>query len=163
MSNFDPFILGKLTKALFILLGTLIVNQLSRRGSKQLFKKIPSKRAKTLISVVQNTASIIIFVVAVLTLLSELGINIAPLLTSAGIIGFAISFGSQSLIKDLIAGLFLLIEDTIREGEILQVAGIKGTVKRIGIRTTTLKDEKGTLHIIPNGSIKVVSNLSRKS
>lgn len=163
MPTLNPLTLEKLPKILFILLGTLVANQLSRRGSKRFFKKIPSKRAKTLISVAQNTASGLIFTVATLTFLSELGVTITPLLTSAGIIGFAISFGSQSLIKDLIAGLFLLVEDTIREGEIIQVSGIKGEVKRVGIKTIALKDEEGVLHTIPNGLIGVVSNFSRKS
>lgn len=94
--------------------------------------------------------------------LSELGVDITPLLTSAGIIGFAISFGSQSLIKDLVAGLFFLAEDTIREGEIVEIAGVKGKVKTIKIRTITLEDEKGVLYTIPNGEIKTVSNFSRR-
>ena len=154
---------GKVWRILFILLGTLFANFFLRRFSGQIFGKIPSKRARTLILVAQNTTTVIIIVLALFMVLSELGINITPLLTSAGIIGFAVSFGSQSLIKDLIAGLFLLAEDTVREGEIVQVAGIKGEVKRIGIKTITLKDEEGTLHTIPNGSIKVVSNFSRRS
>ena len=154
---------GKVWRILFILLGTLFANFFLRRFSGQIFGKIPSKRARTLILVAQNTTTAIIVVLALFMVLSELGINITPLLTSAGIIGFAVSFGSQSLIKDLIAGLFLLAEDTVREGEIVQVAGIKGEVKRIGIKTITLKDEEGTLHTIPNGSIKVVSNFSRRS
>lgn len=150
-------------RLILVLLSTLIVNFFLRRVFKRIFKKIPSKRAKTLVSAAQNTATVLVLTVAVFMILSELGINIAPLLTSAGIIGFAVSFGSQTLIKDLIAGLFLLAEDTLREGETVQVAGVKGKVKSIKIRTITLEDEEGVLHTIPNGTIKTVSNFSRQT
>lgn len=154
---------GKLWRILFILLGTFVANFFLRRLSGQLFGKIPSKRAKTLISVAQTTATTLTCGLTFLILLSELGVNTAPFLTSAGIVGFAVSFGAQSLIKDLIAGVFLLWEDTIREGETIEVVGIRGKVKKIGIRTLLLEDEKGTLHTIPNGTIRTVSNFSRSS
>lgn len=150
-------------RLILVLLSSLVVNFSSRRVFKRIFKKIPSKRAKTLVSVAQNAATALVLTLAAFMILSELGINITPLLTSAGIIGFAVSFGSQTLIKDLIAGLFLLAEDIIREGETVQVAGVKGKVKSIKIRTVILEDEKGTLHTIPNGTIKTVSNFSRQT
>jgi small-conductance mechanosensitive channel len=152
----------KLLKIAVILLGGLLTSQALRGVFKRAFKNIPGSRAKTLISITHNTTSFVLGIIVLGMILSELGLDIAPLIASAGILGLAIGFGSQALVKDLISGLFLLIEDTVRTGEIIQTAGVKGKVKKIGMRTMMIEDEEGVVHIIPNGSITTVANFSRK-
>jgi small-conductance mechanosensitive channel len=153
----------KLLKITLILLGGLLTNQTLRNVFKQAFTNIPSSRAKTLISIAHNITSFVLGIIVLGMTLSELGFNIAPLIASAGILGLAIGFGSQTLVKDLISGLFLLLEDTIRTGELIKAAGVKGKVRKIGIRTIMVKDEEGVVHTIPNGSITTVANFSRKT
>ena len=92
----------------------------------------------------------------------ELGFDIAPLLASAGIAGLAIGFGAQTLVKDLLAGAFILIENQFDEGDEVEISDKKGIVEKITLRTVWLKDKEGALHIIPNGSIAMVSNFSKK-
>jgi small conductance mechanosensitive channel len=94
-------------------------------------------------------------------LLSALNINIAPLLASAGIVGFAIGFGSQSLIKDLISGVFLLTGEVFYDGDIIKIGEIQGKVEKVGIRTVTVRDLNGVLHTIPNGTITTVANFTK--
>lgn len=155
------FDLNKSLKILVIFLGVLLVNLILRRLVR-LPGKLETKRAKTLLSLLQSLVSISIFILGVLLILSVLEINITPLLASAGIIGIAIGFGSQALVKDLIAGLFLLAEDSIAVGDLVEIGNARGVVKSIGIRTIILKDEDGALHIIPAGQITQVINLSRE-
>src|SRR5437879_2971769 len=89
------------------------------------------------------------------------GINMGPLLASAGIAGLAIGFGAQTLVKDVINGFFILLEDQYHLGDVVQIAGVKGTVEDMTLRRTALRDGDGSLHFIPNSEIKVVSNLTR--
>jgi small conductance mechanosensitive channel len=101
---------------------------------------------------------VLIFVIGSLIILSELGIDLAPILTTVGILGLAFSFGAQSLVKDVISGVFILMENKIRIGDIVEIAGKTGTVEDIKIRTVILRDLEGIVHVIPNGSIDVFSN-----
>lgn len=149
-------------KIAVILIGSYILNHISRKVFAKIFTKTNQPRTRTVLQVVQNAISIIIIVIAVLTLLSALNINIMPLLASAGIVGFAIGFGSQSLIKDLITGLFLLTSDTFYEGDIIKVGAIQGKVEKVTIRAVTLRDLDGVVHTIPNGTITAVANLTRE-
>ena len=119
------------------------------------------KRAKTLSGIVSTTISVTIYVVAIMMIITECGVNIGPLLAGAGIAGVAIGFGAQSLVKDLISGFFILMEDQIRVGDVANVAGIGGLVEAINLRTTRLRDIEGKVHIIPNGSIEVATNFTR--
>lgn len=151
---------GKLIKILGIFLSAVILNNFLRRLVR-LPPKIETKRAKTFLSLTQSLISIIIFIFGLFLILSVMEIDITPLLASAGIVGIAIGFGSQTLIKDLINGLFLLIEDSIAVGDLVEIAGSRGIVERIGIRTIILRDEDGALHIIPAGAITQLVNLSR--
>lgn len=124
------------------------------------------KRLKTIDSLVNATVRITVFVVACIMIISELGINTGPLIASAGIIGVALGFGAQNLIKDLMSGFFVITENQYRVGDVIQLATllgntqITGTVEAITIRTTVLRDMEGKLHHFPNGNIAVASNLT---
>ncbi|MBU1083031.1 mechanosensitive ion channel family protein, partial [Patescibacteria group bacterium] len=119
------------------------------------------KRAITLGRVMAKTADIIIFSLALLTVLLELGINVTPVLTGAGILGLAIGFGAQDMIKNIFHGLFILIEDQYSEGDIVSVGGKTGTVEAFDLRRTVLRDLSGTQHHIPNGEISTASNMTK--
>lgn len=124
--------------------------------------KMGGKRAKTLSKVILNTLKAVIFLIVLLMILSELGVNIGPILAGAGVIGLAVGFGAQSLVKDVISGLFILIEDQYREGDLIEIAGKRGRVKEVTLRKTVLEDEEDGEHHITHSQIKAVSNL-RKS
>jgi len=119
------------------------------------------KRLRTLSGLVKSSVSVIILVIAVVMMLQEVGFSIAPLLASAGIVGITIGFGAQTLVKDILSGFFLLIEDQFDEGDEVEISGKKGTVKKVTLRTIWLQDKEGTIHVIPNGSIVMVSNFSK--
>ncbi|OIO14505.1 hypothetical protein COV53_02525 [Candidatus Gottesmanbacteria bacterium CG11_big_fil_rev_8_21_14_0_20_37_11] len=144
-----------------ILAGAIIFNIIMKRFIK-LPQKLDTKRAKTLFSLIQSTISIAIFILGITFILSVLEIDVTPILASAGIIGIAVGFGSQALVKDLIAGLFLIAEDSISIGDLVEIGGNRGVVLKIGIRTIILKDENGALRIIPAGRVNEVVNLSRE-
>lgn len=120
------------------------------------------KRLRTLNSLVRTAASSAILIVAAFMIVRELGFDIAPLLASAGIAGLALGFGAQTLVKDVIAGAFILIENQFDEGDEIEVNGKKGEVEKISLRTVLIRDKDGALHIIPNGSIIMVTNFSKK-
>ncbi len=106
-------------------------------------------------------ASTVVVLVAGMLILKELGISIAPLLATAGVAGIAIAFGAQSLIKDYFTGFFLLVEDQIRQGDVIEVAGKSGQVEEITLRYVRLRDPDGNVHYVPNGEIKLVTNRTR--
>lgn len=120
------------------------------------------KRSKTVWSLFGVTLRVVIYTVALLMILAELGINITALLAGAGIVGIALGFGAQSVVKDLLAGLFILIEDQYRMGDVIELNGgaFGGTVEKVSVRTTWLRAFNGNLHIIPNGSIEAVTNFT---
>ncbi len=114
-------------------------------------------RIKTLRGLVKNLIGITIGSIAFVMILSKWGVNIVPILTGAGILGLAIGFGSQTLVKDVVTGFFILLENQYNVGDYVEITGVKGRVRRMNLRTTILKDEDGTVSIIPNSSIvKVV-------
>ncbi len=119
------------------------------------------KRLKTLSGIIHRTVSVFIYTVALLMIISECGIAIGPLLAGAGIAGVVIGFGAQSLVKDIISGFFLIMENQIRVGDVVNVAGIGGLVEAINLRTTRLRDLEGKVHIIPNGCIEVATNFTK--
>ena len=120
-----------------------------------------AKRARTLGTLVQNTVYVLVSTIALLMILRELNVDITPILTGAGIVGLAVGFGAQSLVKDIISGFFLILEDQIRVGDVANIDGTGGLVERITLRTIILRDETGTVHVIPNGSIQRLSNLTK--
>ncbi len=119
------------------------------------------KRQKTLESVAIHAFGTVIIVLAVFTVLAEIGLNVGPVLAAAGIAGVAIGFGAQNVIRDVLAGVFILLEDQYRVGDVIQVAGIGGMVEEVTLRRTVLRDLEASVHIIPNGEIKVVTNRTK--
>jgi small conductance mechanosensitive channel len=118
-------------------------------------------RVNTISRVFRYIASVTIYLIAFMLILSELKINIAPILGAAGIVGVAFGFGAQSLVKDYVGGLFILIEDQIRQGDTIKVEGYEGTVEEITLRYVRLRDYEGFVHFIPNGQIRIVTNMGR--
>ena len=119
-------------------------------------------RITTLSSVVSAVVSTVLYLVTFIIILRELGFDVTPLLASAGVVGIALAFGAQTLVKDLLSGFFLLIEDQIREGETIKVVDKKGVVEKATLRTVTIREKEGEVTIIPYSSITVVTNFSRK-
>jgi small conductance mechanosensitive channel len=119
------------------------------------------KRAQTLASVVRRALSALIWTTAVLVVLRELDVDITPVLTGAGIVGLAIGFGAQTLVRDVISGFFLIIEDQVRVGDVAVVNDVGGLVEQINLRTIVLRDMNGAVHVIPNGEIKTLSNRTK--
>jgi small conductance mechanosensitive channel len=139
--------------------------RLIRLFRRYMQRKSPSldeqARIETLARVFRNGAAVIIVLVAGMLVLGELGISIAPILATAGVAGVALGFGAQSLIKDYFNGFFLLLDDQIREGDVVEVAGKSGLVEEVTLRYVRLRDFDGHVHFVPNGEIKVVSNRTR--
>ena len=119
------------------------------------------KRAQTLGATARRFFSILIWSAAALMALRELDVDITPILTGAGIVGLAVGFGAQTLVKDIISGLFLIAEDQVRIGDVVQVNGIGGAVEQINLRTIVLRDVEGVVHAISNGDIRTLSNKSK--
>lgn len=156
-------------RLLLILLLTVIaiklVQVLSTRTSRLMTKRkmdIESKkRADTLGSVIQNLLNVLVFCVASISILGQLGVEIGPILAAVGVVGLAVGFGAQSLVKDMINGFFILMEDQIRVGDVVQVAGKGGLVEKVNLKMTILRDLDGNVHFIPNGEINVVTNMTK--
>jgi small conductance mechanosensitive channel len=119
------------------------------------------KRAQTLVGLVRQAIVIVISVVFMLVILRELGVQIGPILASAGIVGLAIGFGAQNLVRDVISGFFLILENQVRIGDVAVVNGTGGLVERINFRTIVLRDLSGTVHSFPNGTITTLANVTR--
>jgi small-conductance mechanosensitive channel len=159
-------------KVLGILITLVILSQMSRWIVRWLERFIPEKdprqaaeakkRAQTLGNILRHALLIVIFFIAILMILGELGIQLGPLLATAGIGALAIGFGAQSLVKDVISGFFIILENQYRIGDVVEVSGVSGLVESVGLRKTVLRDLEGRVHTIPNGEIKVVSNLTKE-
>lgn len=119
------------------------------------------KRVNTLARVFTYISSILISSIAVIAILAELGVSIAPLLATAGVAGIAVGFGAQSLVKDYFTGFVMLIENQIRQGDIVEIAGKSGIVEEVTLRYVRLRDYEGAVHYVPNSSITVVTNRTR--
>ncbi|MGH3736808.1 MAG: mechanosensitive ion channel family protein [Micromonosporaceae bacterium] len=119
------------------------------------------QRAETIGSLLRNVASILIFSITVLLVLGELGVNLAPLLASAGIAGVAIGFGAQYLVRDVISGLFMIIEDQYGVGDLVDLGEASGTVEAVGLRVTTVRDIRGAVWYVRNGEVIRVGNMSQ--
>ncbi len=120
------------------------------------------KRADTLGRVLITAAQAFLLLAAAFMLLSELGINIAPVLAGVGVAGIAIGFGAQNLVRDILAGLFVILENQYRVGDVVKVADVSGVVEDINLRRTVLRDVDGAVHFVPNGEIKVASNFTKQ-
>lgn len=124
-------------------------------------KAAEKKREDTLIHIFSITAKIVIFSILILMVLQEFGVVIGPILAAAGIVGLAFGFGGQYLIRDVISGLFIILENQYRIGDVVKFGNLGGVVEKISLRMTTLRDLDGTVHHIPNGEIKEVSNYAK--
>jgi len=120
-----------------------------------------TKRINTLVGIIKSTVNIAIVTVYVIMLLSKFSIDVAPLLASAGILGLAVGFGAQELVRDYISGFFMLLEDQVRTGDVAIINGTGGAVERIELRTITLRDLSGVVHIFQNGKINTLSNMTK--
>jgi small-conductance mechanosensitive channel len=156
-------------KILLVLVGayvlTKILRTIARKSADLHIRKLPPgvrvQQVRTVASVLTSVGVFIIFFVGVLEVLSLLGLNLGPMLASAGIAGLAIGFGAQTLVRDFINGFFILLENQYDIGDVVRIAGVKGTVEHMSLRNTVLRDEDGTVHIVPNSSIQIVSNTTR--
>src|SRR5438876_5292300 len=156
-------------KIVFVLLAAYILTRflraIARKSADLHVRKLPpgfrGQQVRTVAAVVTSVGVFVIFFVAALEVLSLLGLNLGPMLASAGIAGLAIGFGAQTLVKDFINGFFILLENQYDIGDMVRIAGVKGTVERMSLRQTILRDEDGTLHIVPNSNIQIVSNTTR--
>jgi len=120
-----------------------------------------AKRARTLGSVIKNATTALVAGIAGLMVLREFDLDIAPVLTGAGIVGLAVGFGAQTLVRDIISGFFLILEDQVRVGDVAAINGTGGLVEAINLRTIVLRDEEGTVHVFPNGAINTLANRSK--
>ena len=120
-----------------------------------------AKRSQTLASVLVKTVEITAFLLAAIIALGEAGFQLGPLIAGAGVVGLAIGFGAQTLVRDVLGGIFILFENQYAEGDVVRIAGIGGSVQRVNLRRTILRDIDGIVHTIPNGEVRVSSNLTR--
>ena len=120
------------------------------------------ERVHTISGLVTNAVNIIVWSAASLMMLQELGVNITPLLTGAGIAGLAVGFGAQNLVRDVISGFFFILEDQVHVGDVVEVNGTSGLVEAVKLRTLVLRDLSGTVHVVPNGEITTLSNKTKE-
>jgi small conductance mechanosensitive channel len=121
-----------------------------------------TKRAQTIGRLVRNVLAVLVTLIALLMVLRELGMDIVPMLTGAGIAGVALGFGAQWLVRDIIAGFFLILENQVRVGDVAAINGVGGVVEAITLRTIVLRDGEGTVHVFPNGAINTLANRSKE-
>ena len=139
----------------------LVDRSVTVRGKKRRAKEELAKRSQTLGRFLTGVAGIILIFITLLMILSELTIEIGPILVSAGVLGIAVGFGAQSLIKDYLNGLFIILEDQYNKGDVAKIAGLIGLVVDVNLRRTVLRDLDGIVHSIPNGQITTTSNYTR--
>jgi moderate conductance mechanosensitive channel len=168
-SDAKEFLHHDLPKLLLVLIVAFVLVRLLRLITRKIAgfeeERLPSgvraQQVRTLANVITGVGVTVILFVAGLEALAILGLNLGPLLASAGIAGLAIGFGAQTLVKDVINGFFILFEDQFNIGDKIRAAGVNGTVEDMSLRRTKLRDDDGTLHMIPNSQITIVSNMTR--
>jgi small conductance mechanosensitive channel len=144
---------------------TRLIRAVARKTAELHIRKLPPgvrvQQVRTVAAVITSICVFVVFFVATLEVLSLLGLNLGPMLASAGIAGLAIGFGAQTLVKDFINGFLILLENQYDIGDNVRIAGVKGTVEGMSLRQTVLRDEDGTIHMVPNSAIQIVSNTTR--
>jgi len=155
-------------KVIGVLVGARLIVNFSHLAIKQIFEKhrfnedlIETRRAQTLELLLRSVLTYIVFFLAALTILQIFNVNTSAILASAGILGLAVGFGAQNLVKDVISGFFILFEDQFSVGDFVEAAGVVGTVEEVGLRTCKIRQWTGQLHVIPNGEITRVTNYNR--
>ena len=175
VDKFQEWILLELPVIIGLIVGLLIVLRIAKYAIKRLNKTLlkragknekvdtleAEKRINTLMGIVWGIAKIIMIAIVAMILLQKIGVNIAPILASAGIIGLAVGFGAQELVRDFISGFFILLENQVRTGDIAIINGTSGLVEDIQLRTITLRDLSGVVHIFQNGKIDSLSNRTK--
>lgn len=145
-------------KVLFARMELYFINKVSNEGE---MKAESQRRAKTLVGLIRTGVRILILTIMTMTILNELGFSVGPILASAGVASLAVGFGAQNLVKDLIAGFFIILENQIRVGDFAEINKVQGFVQEINFRTIILRDNSGTVHTIPNGTIQQVANFTK--
>ncbi|MCP4229276.1 MAG: mechanosensitive ion channel family protein [bacterium] len=156
---------------LIIVIAALVVIHISKIASKRVYKVIEDddpdvvsereQRARTLIKVIRSAVFITTVIVATMLILQRMGMDITPILASAGVVGLAIGFGAQSLVKDVLSGFFILLEDLYCVGDEIEIGGKSGVVTKLNVRGTTLRSTDGVVHYVPNGEVTTVSNKTK--
>ena len=156
-------------RILLIIIIAVVALKLASLFSKRIFARFNESRlegeiqtrAKTLNSLIRYILSVVIIGVAVVTILGELGIEIGPIIAAAGIVGLAVGFGAQQLVQDIISGFFIILEDQIRVGDVVQIGDQGGLVEKVNLRMTILRDLSGNVQFVRNGHIDVVINMTK--
>jgi small-conductance mechanosensitive channel len=175
VDQFVEWSVTQLPTILILVVATLVALWLNRVIIRKLRKNIigrlekkeevesaeSAKRVETLLNIVKGLIKIIIWMVFFMILLNKLGIDIAPLLAGAGIIGLAVGFGAQELVRDFISGFFMLLENQVRKGDVAIINGTGGLVESIQLRTIILRDFSGTMHVFQNGKINTIANMTK--
>ncbi|HQO10518.1 MAG TPA: mechanosensitive ion channel family protein [Clostridiales bacterium] len=156
------FLLLKLEKYLVDQLKSFLLSKNKEEEENATEKLENEKRIITLMGIVKRLGKLVIWAIFIMVLLRQLGIDIAPILAGAGIVGLAVGFGAQELVRDFISGFFMLMEDQIRRGDYAMINGVDGMVEKIELRTITLRDMTGTVHIIQNGKINSLANMTKE-
>jgi len=162
-------VLGRLFTIVIALLFALVIwegtsgliNMYLQRKDQEGNTVVRSQRVRTLLPLIRNVLLVVVATITAMVTLSELGIDIAPLIAGAGVIGLAIGFGAQTLVKDFITGLFIFFEDSLHVGDVATAAGRTGTVESLSVRAVTMRDLNGTVHTIPFSTVDVVENLTQ--
>ncbi len=157
-------IVNKLILSAFIFLAAFVFSYVLKKSVDLVFIEIKQKvshktilaKTRTIRSLLKNVIDVVLFAIAILTILAHWGVNIVPILTGAGIVGLAFSFGAQTLVKDLISGFFIILEDQFNIGDKIKIGDFTGEVRKITLRSTTLLDKEGNSIIIPNSQITAV-------
>ncbi|MFH1759213.1 MAG: mechanosensitive ion channel family protein [Patescibacteria group bacterium] len=168
-----PWLTSHGVKILGIIIGAWIIRRFSRAMIESAVRKAivankdtkdknaERKREDTLIRVAAGTVRVVIWVIALLMIISEFGLEIGPIIAAAGIVGIAVGFGGQYLIRDIISGLFIILENQYRVGDVVKIGDAAGLVENITLRKTVLRGKDGEVYHVPNGEVKVASNLSK--
>ena len=165
LQNLIPWLLSGGVKIVVILIAVVLADRflktlLKRIIGKQIKNRVNGekrKRADTLISILSGTSSFVIWIIAILMILPEFGINIAPILAGMGLLGLAVGMAARDIISDFISGFFIILESQYQVGDKIKISGIEGEVKEITLRRTIIKDKTGLIHSVPNGQIKTVA------
>lgn len=157
-----------------ILLGAWVISVVARRVLQRLQRRLlvrtrregdsaqeSKKRSETLNRLLTQAVLVVVWVTALMMVLAQLGVSVAPLLASAGILGLAIGFGAQNLVRDVVSGFFVILENQVRVGDVAVVNGTGGVVESLNFRTIVLRDVSGTFHVFPNGAVTSLSNMTR--
>ncbi|MEJ2108931.1 MAG: mechanosensitive ion channel family protein [Acidobacteriota bacterium] len=163
---------GRIVRILGIIIGAYVALRIVNLAVAQMERLVSDedavtmseteKRARTLGKIINSAGFVLIIGIALMMIMSEFNMDIMPIITGAGIAGLAIGFGAQNLVRDVISGFFLILEDQIRVGDVARINGTAGVVEAIKLRTTVLRDLEGVVHIFPNGEITQVSNLTKE-